>query len=109
MGSTCWTEPRTAGGHVTVTVQDHRPIPTAAAATSGLALAIRPLDDSVLGDTVAKFSRCGTQLYVNTSCPREDQLWAIGEALDHLRGLPALGAQEVQPLRWSRSAVILPY
>jgi len=94
---------------VTVTVQDHRPIPTAAAATGGLALAIRTLDDSVLGDTVAKFSRCGTQLYVNTSCPREDQLWAIGEALDHLRGLPALGAQEVQPLRWSRSAVILPY
>ena len=52
------------GDHVTVTVQDHRPIPTAAAGTSGLALAIRPLDDTVLGDTVAKFSRCGTQLYV---------------------------------------------
>jgi hypothetical protein len=94
---------------VSVTVQDYRPPAGGATAPGGLALSIRPYDDTVLGDTVAKFSRCGTQLYVNTSCPREDQLWAIGEALDHLRGLPALGAQEVQPLRWSRSAVILPY
>ena len=94
---------------MSLTVQDVRPLPMGRAGTGGLALSIRPLDDTVLGDTVAKFSRCGTQLYVNTSCPREDQLWAIGEALDHLRGLPALGAQEVQPLRWSRSAAILPY
>ena len=74
-----------------------------------LALTICPVDDAVLGDTVARFSRCGTQLYVNTSSPREDQLWAIGEAVDHLRGIPALGAQPVHPLRWSRSAVILPH
>ena len=94
---------------MSLTVQDDRPLPMRGEGTGGLALSIRPLDGAVLGDTVAKFSRCGTELYVNTSCPREDQLWAIGEALDHLRGLPALGAQEVRPLRWSRSAVILPY
>jgi hypothetical protein len=93
---------------VSVIVQDDRPLPSDGAGPNGLALSIRPFDDTVLGDTVAKFSRCGTQLYVNTSCPREDQLWAIGEALDHLRGLPALGAQSVRPLRWSRSAPILP-
>ena len=92
---------------MSVTLHDDRPS-TTGSARNGLALAIRPLDDSVLGDTVARFSRCGTELYVNTSCPREDQLWAIGEALDHLRGLPALGAQAVRPLRWSRSAPILP-
>ena len=74
-----------------------------------LALTIHPLGEEVLGDTIAKFSRCGTELYVNTSCPREDRLWAIGEALDHLRGLAAPGAQAVRPLRWSRSAAILPY
>ncbi len=91
-----------------MTVQDDRGLPAGRTATNGLALSIRPLDDTVLGDTVAKFSRCGTELYVNTSCPREDQLWAIGEALDHLRGVAALGAQAVWPLRWSRSAVILP-
>jgi len=93
---------------VSVTVQDGRQLAQGGAA-GGLALSIRPFDDTVLGDTVAKFSRCGTQLYVNISCPRQDQLWAIGEALDHLRGLPAPGAQPVRPLRWSRSAVILPY
>ena len=71
---------------------------------TGLALTIYPLGAAVLGDTVAKFSRCGRQLYVNTSFSREDQLWAIGEALDHLRGLPAPGAQSVRPLRWSRTA-----
>jgi hypothetical protein len=93
---------------VSVIVQDDRPLPPGGAGSGGLALSIHPFDDTVLGDTVARFSRCGTQLYVNTSCPKDDQLWAIGEALDHLRGLPALGAQPVQPLRWSRSAVILP-
>ena len=75
---------------------------------SELALTLHAVGDTVLGDTVAKFSRCGTELYVNTSCSREDQLWAIGEALDHLRGYPALGAQAVRPLRWSRTAVVLP-
>ena len=94
---------------MSVTVHGDRRLPAGGAATNGLALSIRPLADTVLGDTVAKFSRCGTELYVNTSCPREDQLWAIGEALDHLRGLSVLGAQAVWPLRWSRSAVILPY
>ena len=76
---------------------------------SGPAVSINMVDETVLGDTVAKFSRCGTQLYVNTSCPREDRLWAIGEALDHLRGLAAPGAQPVRPLRGSRTAAILPY
>jgi hypothetical protein len=74
---------------------------------SGLALTIHPFGSEVLGDTVAKFSRCGTQLYVNTSCSREDQLWAIGQALDHLRGRPVFGAQPVRPLRWSRTAPVL--
>ena len=64
-------------------------------------MTIRPFGDEALGDTVAKLSRCGTELYVNTSCSPEDQLWAIGQAVDHLRGLPALGAQSVRPLRWS--------
>ena len=82
---------------------------TVQADRAGLAFTICPVDAAVLGDTVARFSRCGTQLYVNTSSPREDQLWAIGEAVDHLRGLPAPGAQPVRPLRWSRSAVILPF
>jgi hypothetical protein len=94
---------------MSVIVQDDRPLSTGGAGPNGLALSIRPVDDAVLGDTVARFSRCGTELYVNTSCPREDQLWAIGEALDHLRGRPALGAQPVQPLRWSRNAVLLPF
>jgi hypothetical protein len=76
---------------------------------AGPVVSINLVDGTVLGDTVAKFSRCGTELYVNTSCPREDRLWAIGEALDHLRGLAAPGAQAVRPLRWSRSAAILPY
>ena len=90
-----------------MTVQADRVVPQRA--TPPLALTIYPIGDGVLGDTVAKFSRCGTQLYVNTSSPREDQLWAIGEAVDHLRGLPAPGAQPVRPLRWSRTAVVLPY
>lgn len=75
--------------------------------TGGLALTIRPFGAEVLGDTVAKFSRCGTELYVNTSCSHEDQLWAIGQALDHLRGDAALGAQRVSPLRWSRTAPVI--
>lgn len=73
-----------------------------------LALTICPMGPAVLGDTVARFSRCGSELYVNTSSSREDQLWAIGEAVDHLRGIPALGAQPVRPLQWSRTAAILP-
>ena len=72
-----------------------------------LALTIRPIGEEVLGDTVAKFSRCGSELYVNTSCSHEDQLWAIGQALDHLRGGSALGAQSVWPLRWSRTAAVI--
>ena len=71
---------------------------------AGPVVSINLVDGTVLGDTVAKFSRCGTELYVNTSCSAEDQLWAIGQALDHLRGLSALGAQSVWPLRWSRTA-----
>ena len=73
------------------------------------AFTISPVEDVVLGDTVAKFSRCETELYVNTSASREDQLWAIAEAVEHLRGLPALGAQPVRPLRWSRTAAVLPF
>jgi hypothetical protein len=88
-----------------MTVQDDRRLGTRRA--GGLALTIHPFGDEVLGDTVAKFSRCGTELYVNTSCSQEDQLWAIGQALDHLRGLPALGAQSVRPLRWSRTAPVI--
>ena len=76
---------------------------------SELAFRICPLADAVLGDTVAKFSRCETELYVNTSASREDQLWAIAEAVEHLRGFTALGAQPVHPLRWSRTATITPY
>lgn len=90
-----------------MTVQADRVGPPRAG--NGLALTIRPVGDAVLGDTVARFSRCGTELYVNTSSTPEDQLWAIGEAVDHLRGLPAPGAQPVRPLRWSRDAVILPF
>jgi hypothetical protein len=85
-----------------MTLQDDRHPGTRRAGR--LALRIQPLGDEVLGDTIAKFSRCGTELYVNTSCSTEDQLWAIGQALDHLRGLSALGAQSVWPLRWSRTA-----
>jgi hypothetical protein len=88
-----------------MTVQDDRRLGTRRA--GGLALTIRPFGDEVLGDTVAKFSRCGTELYVNTSCSPKDQLWAIGQAVDHLRGLPALGAQSVRPLRWSRTAPVI--
>jgi hypothetical protein len=85
-----------------MTVQDDRRL--TGHRTGGLALRIHPFGEDILGDTVAKFSRCGTELYVNTSCSQEDQLWAIGQALDHLRGLTALGAQSVWPLRWSRTA-----
>ena len=88
----------TVGTGVTTVQHDSRP---------GLALTIHPYGEEVLGDTVARFSRCETQLYVNTSCSREDQLWAIGQALDHLRGEPALGAQAVRPLRWSRTAPVI--
>jgi hypothetical protein len=52
-----------------------------------------------VGGAAVVFSRCSAELYVNTSCPREDQLCAISEALDHLQGLPSLGAQEALPLR----------
>jgi hypothetical protein len=79
------------------------------AAGDRLAFTIRPVAEAVLGDTVARLSRCGTELYVNTSSSPEDQLWAIGEAVDHLRGLPAPGAQPVHPLRWSRTAAIPPF
>ena len=89
-----------------MTLQDDRRLDPNRAA-GGLALTIYPFGGDVLGDTVAKFSRCGTELYVNTSCSHEDQLWAIGQALDHLRGQPVLGAQPVRPLRWSRTAPII--
>lgn len=79
------------------------------AGAGGLAFTIRPVGAEVLGDTVARLSRCGTELYVNTSSSPEDQLWAIGEAVDHLRGRPAPGAQPVRPLRWSRTAAIVPF
>jgi len=88
-----------------MTVQDDRR--TGADRAGKLALTIQPLGAEVLGDTVARFSRCGTELYVNTSCSQEDQLWAIGQALDHLRGLTVLGAQSVWPLRWSRTAPVI--
>ena len=88
-------------------MQDDRRLGTRRA--GGLALTIRPFGDEVLGDTVAKFSRCGTELYVNTSCSPEDQLWAIGQAVDHLRGSPRpfFRAQSVRPLRSSRTAPVI--